>query len=241
MKKAVVSFSGGQDSTVCLGAAIADGYEVHAITFAYGQKHAVEISSAVEICAHFGIPHKILNLGALFDGQALTSPTGDFTKPHDLYPDLPASFVPNRNGILLSLAHAYAQKIGAWAVYTGANQTDYSGYPDCRKPYLTALESLLNLGSGAEIAILTPLIDRTKAETFAMAYEFGMLAEVVQLTHTCYNGDHRTYHAWGYGCGECPSCKLRAAGWESFANSYLNDPVAWESVVESATAPLTEV
>ena len=140
--------------------------------------------------------------------------------------------MPNRNALFLTIAHGYAQIVGANTIWTGVCQTDYSGYPDCRASFIFEMERALNKGYQTEIAIVTPLMLKTKAETFAMAEECGVLDLVINESHTCYNGvrgyeggytspEAREYaagglHEWGHGCGECPACLLRAKGWEEF-------------------------
>lgn len=216
--KALVLFSGGQDSTTCLGWALERFEQVGAIGFNYGQRHTVELEQARVIAERHGVLLKVVKVpffGSLVD-SALTKETGSVNKPHSRIKDLPASFVPNRNAFFLTLAHAYAQRVGAEVVVTGTCQTDYSGYPDCRRVFIDAIEKALNLGSNQAIKILTPLMELTKAQTFALAKECGVLYDVVELSHTCYNGDHKTENPWGYGCGECPACKLRAKGWREY-------------------------
>jgi 7-cyano-7-deazaguanine synthase len=129
---------------------------------------------------------------------------------------LPASFVPNRNAIFFTLAHAFAQKQGIEHIIIGVNQTDYSGYPDCREPFVKALELALNLGSEATIIFHYPLMHLTKAQTFELSKVEGVLDLVIDESHTCYNGVHTHKHAWGYGCGECPACVLRKQGFEEY-------------------------
>lgn len=220
MKTALVVLSGGQDSVTCLGIAMSEGYHIHCISFEYGQKHAVELECARKVCDEFGASLRIVDLSFLAQlvTSALTS-DGDVNQPHEYKTDLPASFVPNRNALFLTVAHAYAQEVGADVIYTGVCQTDYSGYPDCREQFIKALQFTLNLGAEASIEIKTPLMYKTKAETFALAQVCGMLEVVIEDTHTCYNGDREHRHPWGYGCGECGACKLRAKGWGEFTNA----------------------
>lgn len=211
---AVVVFSGGQDSTTCLGWALNRFARVQAITFSYGQKHEVEVGIAAAICESLEIPHHVVDLAFLpaLSESALTS-DGDVNEQHRLKPGLPASFVPNRNALFFTLAHAWAQKLGAEAIVTGVCQTDYSGYPDCRAVFVEEIEKALNTGSESRIVILAPLMDIDKAETWALAKEEGILNIVIEASHTCYNGDREHRHDWGYGCGACPACRLRAKGW----------------------------
>lgn len=201
----------------CLGMALELYGAVAAISFVYGQKHAIELECAKTLCTKYSVPHKIVDLSFL--GSVVTSALtsgGDVNQPHAYKEGLPASFVPNRNALFLTVAHAHAQEIKADVIVTGVCQTDYSGYPDCRDAFVCALESALNIGYQTQIAISTPLMWLTKAQTFAKAKEFGFLFDVIENSHTCYDGNHITQHEWGYGCGKCPACKLRAAGYQEF-------------------------
>ncbi len=218
MKKALVVFSGGQDSTTCLGWAKNRFDYVETITFDYGQKHRVEIAQAQKIAEILHVKNTVLSLDAFsqLNDSALIDATQDISAHHKTHTNLPASFVPNRNAIFFTLAHAFAQKQGIEHLVIGVNQTDYSGYPDCREPFVKALELALNLGSEANITFHYPLMHLTKAETFALSHEEGVLDLVIDESHTCYNGVHTHKHAWGYGCGECPACMLRKQGFEAF-------------------------
>lgn len=218
MSRALVVFSGGQDSTTCLGWAKNRFEYVESITFDYGQKHRVEIAQAEKIAKILGIKNTLLSLDAFsqLNDSALIDSTQDIGAHHRTHTNLPASFVPNRNAIFFTLAHAFAQKQGINHIIIGVNQTDYSGYPDCREPFVKALELALNLGSEASITFHYPLMNLTKAETFELSQKEGVLELVLNESHTCYNGDHQHKHAWGYGCGECPACILRKAGWETY-------------------------
>lgn len=218
MSRALVVFSGGQDSTTCLGWAKNRFEYVESITFDYGQKHRVEIAQAEKIAKILGIKNTLLSLDAFsqLNDSALIDSTQDIGAHHRTHTNLPASFVPNRNAIFFTLAHAFAQKQGIEHIIIGVNQTDYSGYPDCREPFVKALELALNLGSEANITFHYPLMHLTKAETFELSDKEGVLELVLNESHTCYNGNHEEKHAWGYGCGECPACILRKAGWETY-------------------------
>lgn len=216
MKKAVVIFSGGQDSTTCLGWALNRFDEVVAIGFKYGQKHKIEIEQGKCIADELGVEFHVIDIsffGDLVD-SALTH-NGDVNEQHSRLKSLPASFVPNRNSLFITLAHAFAQKIGADTLVTGVCQTDYSGYPDCRQVFINEIQTALNLGSESDIEIKTPLMYLNKAETFALAEKEDVIDLVIAYSHTCYNGD-RTFNEWGHGCGECPACKLRKKGYEEF-------------------------
>lgn len=214
--KSLVIFSGGQDSTTCLGYALKKYDEVYAVNFNYGQNHAIEVQQARAITQKLGvklIPVDIsffadLTMSALVSGQ-------DVNKQHPDFKELPASFVPNRNALFLVLSHTLAQKLGIQHIVAGMCQTDFSGYPDCREQFINAMKIALELSS-KYIEIETPLMFKTKAQTFQMAEDYEILDEVIFLSHTCYEGDRNTLHEWGYGCGECPACKIRAKGWEEY-------------------------
>jgi 7-cyano-7-deazaguanine synthase len=211
---AVVIFSGGQDSTTCLYWAIKQFGEgnVEAITFSYGQKHSIEVEMSKEICELEKVKQTIIDISFLNElvESALTS-NGDVNKKNDK--GLPASFVPNRNQLFITLAHAYAQKIGAENLVTGVCQTDYSGYPDCRDEFITLLEMTTNKGSDSHLRIHTPLMWLDKKETWLLAEELNCLEQVVKLSHTCYNGNRTYLQSWGYGCNDCPACELRKKGY----------------------------
>tara|TARA_A100001201_G_scaffold13622_1_gene16654 strand:+ start:33 stop:716 length:684 start_codon:yes stop_codon:yes gene_type:complete len=216
--KALVIFSGGQDSTTCLYWALNEKIrwnEVEAITFNYGQKHSVELECAKNICEKNNIKQTVIDISFLdtIVKSALTS-NGDVCKLNEK--GLPSSFVPNRNQLFITMAHSYAQKIGAKYLIGGMCETDYSGYPDCRREYIDSIQLSSNLGSDSDIDILTPLMYLDKAETFDLAHKIGKLYEVIDESHTCYNGDRETYHHWGYGCDNCPACELRKKGFYEF-------------------------
>lgn len=214
-KNVLVVLSGGQDSVTILGHALSKLHNVRAISFNYGQRHSVELECAKEVCDLYGIEHKVIDIsffGSLVD-SALTHEGEDVSQPHAAHANLPASFVPNRNMVMLTLAHAYAQTCNADEVWTGVCQTDYSGYPDCRDVFIHHLNTTLRIGYEVDIPIITPLMYLNKAQTWEMAYQAGFLHTVVDHSHTCYQGEHENLHAWGYGCGECPACELRANGY----------------------------
>ena len=212
----LVVLSGGQDSVTCLGLALKCYEKVSAIGFDYGQTHLIELAVAVNIAEKLRVSYKVMKLDAFtqLDDSALVN-GGDVNLKHARDNTLPASFVPNRNAIFMTLAHAYAQKIGAKFVVTGVSQSDYSGYPDCRKVFIKKLESTLNLGYNTNVKFITPLSYLTKAQTFEMAEEVGVLDLVLEYSHTCYNGI-RERHDWGRGCGKCPACILRKNGYLEF-------------------------
>lgn len=215
--RALVLFSGGQDSTTLLGWARNRYNSVHAIGFNYGQRHEVELEQAKIITDAFKIPYILVKIPFMKDiviSNLLQD--GDINSSHPDNKELPSSFVPNRNALFLTIAHAYAQKIKANDIIGGMCQTDYSGYPDCRLDFIKKIQKSLNIGSNQKIKILTPLMKLTKAQTFDLAQREGFLSIVIHDSHTCYNGDHKTFHEWGFGCGECPACVLRAKGWTEY-------------------------
>lgn len=238
--KALVVLSGGQDSVTCLGWALACYKEVIAISFAYNQKHLVELQCATKVCEKYKVNHRIVNLGQLVTNlvtSALTGP-GEVGVPHPYKPGLPSSFVPGRNALFLVLAHAYAQEQRADVIVAGVCETDYSGYPDCRENFVSQLGGALNTGYQAHIQIVTPLMHLNKAQTFELTDEIGFLDEVLENSHTCYNGDHEHRHEWGYGCGTCPACELREKGFQEFKE---NKEARWaEKHNDSKPAPAVE-
>lgn len=212
MSKAVVVFSGGQDSTTCLLQAMKQYDEVHAITFDYGQRHSQEIQVAEQLARDLGIvSHKVLDVG-LLNELAISALTRDnIPVSNELMENgLPNTFVPGRNILFLTLAGIYAYQLGAEAVITGVCETDFSGYPDCRNDFVKAMESALVQGMDRPLALVTPLMWLNKAETWALADKYGSLELVRNQTLTCYNG------VVGDGCGECPACKLRQRGLEDY-------------------------
>lgn len=222
---AVVLFSGGQDSTTILGTAIArHGKDrVLALSAFYGQRHAVELEQAAEICGTLGVKQEVLDvsvLGQTFNSNLTTPGDASFGQPHPEMPAVPNSFVPMRNAILLTLGWGVAMRIGAKHLYGGMCQTDYSGYPDCRLQFIVALEQALAVGYESDVIIDTPLMHLTKAETFALAEAVGVLDTVVFSSHTCYEGNRDQLHAWGAGCGTCPACQLRAKGWDEYQTKF---------------------
>lgn len=231
-RSAVIVLSGGQDSVTCLGLASAQYGSVRAIAFDYGQRHKVELACAASVCERNRVPFELVPVPMLSKlvTSALTG-EGDVSASHAYKPGLPASFVPARNALFLTLAHAYAQESRSDTVITGVCQTDFSGYPDCRDHFVQTLALALNFGYETDITIRTPLMYLTKAETFALAEKVGFLHEVIHDSHTCYNGDHSTFHEWGYGCGACPACQLRAAGYQKFVEGDFNADLVESAVV----------
>jgi 7-cyano-7-deazaguanine synthase len=226
---ALVLFSGGQDSTVCLAWALQQFSRVETIGFDYGQRHAVELSVRARLRermaalradwkAGLGDDHLVkLDALAAISDTALTRDTAiEIAKD-----GLPTTFVPGRNLIFFCFAGALAYRRGARHLVAGMCETDYSGYPDCRDDTIKAVQVALSLGLDKRVTIHTPLMWIDKAATFALAHQIGGDAFVDLLvadTHTCYLGDRSHRHDWGYGCGQCPACRLRADGfakWKS--------------------------
>lgn len=216
-QSALVVMSGGQDSVTCLGVALSECASVEALTFRYGQKHAVEVSAARNICAKHGIPLRVVDLSSILQNMQSSALVngGDVNAEHSILSGLPASFVPARNALFLTAAYGIALETRATRIYTGVCQTDYSGYPDCREDFIRALNLALNIGYQSEIEIRTPLMHLTKADTFALAWSLGCLDTIINDTMTCYNGNE-AMNEWGKGCGICPACDLRAKGWDEY-------------------------
>jgi 7-cyano-7-deazaguanine synthase len=223
---ALVLFSGGQDSTVCLAWALDRFDRVETIGFTYGQRHAVELAqrplirsklaSLRNFDAKLGLD-TVLDLPALqrISDTALTRET-EITFGAT---GLPTTFVPGRNVLFLTYAAALAYRRGIATLVGGMCETDFSGYPDCRNATIQALAQTLSLGLDRQIAIETPLMFMDKAGTWEMASKLGgeqLINIIVEDTHTCYLGDRSHRHAWGYGCGSCPACELRAKGWNEW-------------------------
>ena len=227
---ALVLFSGGQDSTVCLAWALQRFAHVETVGFDYGQRHAVELevrprlraklaALRPEWAARLGEDHvlKLDALGAISD-TALTRETTIAMASSGL----PTTFVPGRNLVFLTFAGALAYRRGLRHLVAGMCETDYSGYPDCRDDTIKAMQVALGLGMERRFVIHTPLMWIDKAATFSLAEDIGgkdFLDLVIEETHSCYLGDRAHRHAWGYGCGDCPACKLRAEGFARFAAS----------------------
>lgn len=218
MKRALVIFSGGQDSTTCLAWAKQMYKEVFAITFNYGQKHSVELEQSKKICEKLNIKQTFVDISFLSQiaESELLKADGNVNKINAK--GLPSSFVPNRNQLFITLAHALAQKLNCDTLITGVCQTDYSGYPDCRREFITMIEGASNVGSDSKITITTPLMYMTKGQIFKLANDIGAFQLVIEYSHTCYNGDRSKLNEYGYGCGECEACKLRSKGYEEFKN-----------------------
>ncbi|WP_414054165.1 7-cyano-7-deazaguanine synthase QueC [Macrococcus equi] len=206
--KALVVFSGGQDSTTCLFWAMKNFSEVEAVTFNYGQRHALEIEIAQKITEDLNIKHHILDMSLLsqLSPNALTNHNLEITHEETI----PNTFVPARNLLFMSFAAALAYQIEAKNLVTGVCETDFSGYPDCRDNFIKSLNVTINLAMDLNFEIHTPLMWLDKKETWALADKLGKLDYVRQNTLTCYEGIPAD------GCGECPSCLLRNQGLEDY-------------------------
>ena len=234
-RNALVLFSGGQDSTTCLAHALSQYERVETLAFDYRQRHHVELEARIQVLAQvrqqfpqwaskLGEDH-LLDLAVL--GQVSeTSLTRDMSFKMEAS-GLPNTFVPGRNLLFLTLAAALAYRRDLDVIVTGVCETDFSGYPDCRDDTMKAMQIALSLGMDRRLLIDTPLMWIDKAETWALAHELGQKSGVagggqalvdliVEHTHTCYLGDRTHRHAWGYGCGSCPACELRARGWQRY-------------------------
>ena len=222
-RRALVLFSGGQDSTVCLAWALERFDRVETIGFDYGQRHRIELKCRGEVRSEIAaqVPrwaprlsedHVLdLSLLAQIGDSALTTERAIEMQANGL----PNTFVPGRNLLFLTFAAALAYRRGLNVLVGGMCETDYSGYPDCRDNTLKAMQLALSLGLDTPLTVETPLMFLTKADTWALAESLGgpaLNALVAEHTHTCYLGERGQRHAWGYGCGQCPACQLRAAG-----------------------------
>lgn len=224
VKRAVVLLSGGLDSATTAAVARSEGYEIHALSFDYGQRHARELACARAVAASMGaVSHQVANIDlTAFGGSALTD---DIEVPLDREPsemarEIPVTYVPARNTIFLSFALAFAETIAAEDIFIGVSQVDYSGYPDCRRRFVEAFERMANLATRAAVEgranyrVHAPLIDLSKADTIKLGV---MLGVDYSLTWSCYLGGE-------VACGRCDSCKLRLAG---FWEAGVKDPIAY--------------
>ena len=230
-RTALVLFSGGQDSTTCLAWALMNFDAVETVGFAYGQRHEAELEARPRVLAllrqfsqwreKLGGDH-LLTLDALREigGSALTDDVAIGMRADGL----PTTFVPGRNLMFLAAAAALAYRRGIADLVGGMCETDYSGYPDCRDETIKAMQGALSLGLAKNFTIHTPLMSLDKADTWRLAEKLGgaRLIELVrEETVTCCLGDREQRHAWGYGCGECPACRLRAAGYERYLGALV--------------------
>ena len=232
---ALVLFSGGQDSTTCLALALSKYQRVETIAFDYRQRHRVELEARLKVLSEIRLQfpqwaHKLgedhlLDLAVLGEVSD-TSLTRDTAFKME-QSGLPNTFVPGRNLLFLTLAAAVAYRRDLQVMVTGVCETDFSGYPDCRDDTMKAMQLALSLGMDKRFLIETPLMWIDKAATWALAHELGqksglpgggdaLLKLIIEHTHTCYQGDRTRRHAWGWGCGSCPACELRARGYERF-------------------------
>ncbi|MFP3323627.1 7-cyano-7-deazaguanine synthase QueC [Planococcus sp. SIMBA_160] len=210
-EKAVVVFSGGQDSTTCLFWALEQFSEVLAVTFDYGQRHAQEIEHAKRIAETLGVTLQVLDMGLInqLSANALTRDSIEVKEQSD---GLPSTFVPGRNLLFLSFAAIYADAFGARHLVTGVSETDFSGYPDCRDTFIRSLNVTLNLSMDKQFVIHTPLMWLDKAGVWELSDQLGAFDFVQTETLTCYHGIPAT------GCGTCPSCVLRNEGLQTYLN-----------------------
>ena len=228
--KALVLFSGGQDSATCLAWALARFDAVETVGFSYGQRHAVELECRTRFVkglrarfadwsARLGADH-VIDLSVIKSlGETALTGDGEITMGAK---GLPTTFVPGRNIFFFTAAAALAYRRGIKHLVGGMCETDYSGYPDCRDDTLKSLQASLNLGLDARLVIDTPLMWLDKAATWGLAEELGgagLVDLIVEETHSCYRGERSTRHDWGYGCGACPACDLRAKGWQRYKAS----------------------
>jgi 7-cyano-7-deazaguanine synthase len=227
MTKALVLFSGGQDSTTCLAWALARFDHVETIGFDYGQRHRIELDQRAKIrekivtlqpdwAARLGEDH-LIDLAVLgqISATAMTRDVEIVMQENGL----PNTFVPGRNLVFLTFAAAVAYRRGLTHIVGGMCETDFSGYPDCRDATIKAMQTALNLGMEKDFVLQTPLMWLDKATTWALAEKLGgrpLIDLILEDTHTCYLGERGARHEWGYGCGTCPACKLRAQGWTKY-------------------------
>jgi 7-cyano-7-deazaguanine synthase len=229
---ALVLFSGGQDSTTCLAWALARFARVETVGFAYGQRHAVELAcrgplrqglaAMLDWGGRLGEDH-LVDLGGALAAIGATALT-DETAIGMTAEGLPNTFVPGRNLIFLAYAGAIAWRRGLNRLVGGMGETDYSGYPDCRDDTIKAMQLALNLGMQRRFVVETPLMWLDKASIWRLAEELGgapLVELIVEHSHSCYLGERATRHEWGRGCGTCPACALRAAGWRRWREERL--------------------
>ncbi len=226
-KKALVLFSGGQDSTTCLAWALSHYDLVETIGFNYGQRHAIELDRRpiiIEKIRQFSKDWN-KNLGkdhlcdlSLISNISETAMTSEM-EIHMMENGLPNTFVPGRNLMFLTVAAMIAYRRNLDILVGGMCETDFSGYPDCRDDAIKALQVALNIGMATHLNLMTPLMWKNKKETWQLAFDLGgqkLVDLIIKETHTCYTGERNQLHDWGYGCGCCPACQLRRRGFEQY-------------------------
>lgn len=227
VKSALVLFSGGQDSTVCLADALTTFDHVETVGFSYGQRHDIELETRLALLTRLRAafpdwdrrlgpdhPLELPTLGRISETSLTRQVSIEMADS-----GLPNTFVPGRNLLFFTYAAALGYRRGITTLIGGMCETDYSGYPDCRNETLQTLASALSLGMDKPFEILTPLMYVDKAATWAIAEDLGgatLVDLIIEATHTCYLGDRQHRHPWGLGCGTCPACELRAKGWEKW-------------------------
>jgi len=229
-RRALVLFSGGQDSATCLAWALARFAHVETLGFDYGQRNRIELDSRERLrqgMQRLGLPgaqglgmDHLLSVDVL--GQLGSSALQEDCAIAMQQDGLPNTFVPGRNLLFFTLAAALAYRRGLTDLVGGMSETDYSGYPDCRDNTLKALQVALSLGVDRPLALHTPLMWRDKAATWALAQRLGgddLVDLIREDSHTCYLGERRQRHDWGWGCGQCPACQLRAQGWQAWKST----------------------
>jgi 7-cyano-7-deazaguanine synthase len=225
----LVLFSAGQDSATCLAWALTRFERVETIGFFYGQRHAIELEQRAPLRKAIAalnpawrsrlggdVVVDISGYGALAESALTADRAIEMAES-----GLPTTFVPGRNLVFLTVAAAHAYRRGIDVLVGGMCETDFSGYPDCRRDTIDAQERALALGLERPMRIETPLMHLTKAQTWALAHELGgdaIVNAIIETSHTCYEGDRTHRHAWGYGCGGCPACELRAKGWTEWSS-----------------------
>ena len=234
---ALVLFSGGQDSSTCLAWALTRYSRVETVGFDYGQRHGIELSARITVrdglierfpawAERLGPDHMLdlKGFGAVAESALTADRAIEMTAR-----GLPSTFVPGRNLAFFVYAAALADRRGMEVLVGGMCETDFSGYPDCRRATLDAMQQALQLGLERDVEIATPLMQLTKAQTWALAHDLGgeaLIELILEDSHTCYLGERGQRHAWGYGCGHCPACELRAKGYAE-----------WRSHGPSGSAP----
>ena len=222
---AVILLSGGLDSTTVLAIAAARGHTCHALTVDYGQRHNAELNAATQIAAHYGATHRVISVGLdVLGGSALTDHQIEVPAASDSTPgEIPSTYVPARNTVMLSIALATAEVVGARDIFIGVNAIDYSGYPDCRPEFINAFQNAAQLATkagveGESVEIHSPLIHLNKAEIIKLGIELGV---DYSMTVTCYAADEE-----GRACGRCEACAFRAEG---FRNAGVEDATRYQS------------